>query len=59
MLSIGRRDHNDVIMGRWPFRNVPRKIYGHVGLLGSRVWLNGDETDLKFKSIHEPFLSDS
>ena len=26
---------------------------------GSRVWLNGDETVLKFRSIHESFLSDS
>jgi len=57
--SSGSRRSRYGIMGRWLFCNVPRYIYGHVALLGSTVWLNGAETDLKFRSIHEPFLSDS
>jgi hypothetical protein len=43
--SSGSRRRHYGIMGRWLFPNVPRQIYGHVALLGSRVWLNGAETD--------------
>jgi hypothetical protein len=57
--SSGSRRRHYGIMGRQLFRNVPRYIYRHVALLGSRVWLNGAETGLKFSSIHEPILSDS